>query len=192
MFCEEKVAQMAAYLLLKRGGRMAYLKLMKLLYLSNKKSILEHGRMIGDDTLYSMKHGPVMSNTLNLIRGSYTGTGSGEYWNSLIETKGYDVLLRFDPREMDADEVFDELSRADIRILDNIYSQYGHMNRFDLVEMTHLREVCPEWHDPGSSSTPIDLKEMLLSGGKGEEEADNILSSIEESQQLKTFSSQLS
>jgi hypothetical protein len=36
MFSEEKVAQMAAYLLLKRGGRMAYLKLMKLLYLSNR------------------------------------------------------------------------------------------------------------------------------------------------------------
>lgn len=30
MFSEEKVAQMAAYLLVKRSGRMAYFKLMKL------------------------------------------------------------------------------------------------------------------------------------------------------------------
>ncbi|MCZ5660606.1 DUF4065 domain-containing protein [Escherichia coli] len=40
---------------------------------------------------------------------------------------------------MDAGEVFDELSRADIRILDEIYSRYGHMNRFDLANMTHLK-----------------------------------------------------
>ena len=32
---------------------MAYLKLMKLLYLSNRQSILKHGRMIGEDSLYS-------------------------------------------------------------------------------------------------------------------------------------------
>lgn len=189
MFCEEKVAQMAAYLLLKRGGRMAYLKLMKLLYLANRKSILKHGRMIGEDSLYSMKFGPVMSNTLNLIRGR--GEGFGEYWYKLIETNGHDVVLCSDPREMDADEFFDELSRADVRILDEIYSQYGHMNRFDIANMTHLQTVCPEWHDPGNSRVPIDLKEMLLREGKKEDEADRILQSMEESQQLKAFSSQL-
>lgn len=54
MFSEEKVAQMAAYLLLKRGGRMAYLKLMKLLYLANRQSMIRHGRMMGEDKLYSM------------------------------------------------------------------------------------------------------------------------------------------
>ncbi|MBV8042520.1 Panacea domain-containing protein [Pluralibacter sp.] len=190
MFCEEKVAQMAAYLLLKRGGRMAYLKLMKLLYLSNRKSILKHGRMIGEDNLYSMRFGPVMSNTLNLIRGK--AEGFGDYWYELIETNGHDVMLRTDPREMDADEIFDELSRADIRILDEIYSQYGHMNRFDLANMTHLQHICPEWHNPGSSRRPIDLKEMLLREGKNEEEAESIIQSMEESQRLKAFSSQLS
>ncbi|MGU0015743.1 type II toxin-antitoxin system antitoxin SocA domain-containing protein [Escherichia coli] len=65
---------------------MAYLKLMKLLYLSNRQSILKHGRMIGEDSLYSMKFGPVMSNTLNLIRGK--AEGIGDYWYNLIETNG--------------------------------------------------------------------------------------------------------
>ena len=173
MFCEEKVAQMAAYLLLKRGGRMAYLKLMKLLYLSNRKSILKHGRMIGEDSLYSMKFGPVMSNTLNLIRGK--AEGIGDYWYNLIETNGHDVLLRSDPRE-----------------IDEIYSLYGHMNRFDLANMTHLESVCPEWHNPGNSRKPIDLKEMLISEGKSEDEANRIIGKMEESQKLKEFSLQLS
>lgn len=190
MFCEEKVAQMAAYLLLKRGGRMAYLKLMKLLYLANRQSMIVHGRMIGEDNLFSMRHGPVMSTTLDLIRGK--AQGAGGYWYKLIETQGHDVELCSDPRSMDADEVFDELSRSDVRILDEIYSKYGHMNRFELRDMTHLADVCPEWHDPGRSSVPIDKKEIFLAEGKTSEEADNILQSMLESQQLKEFSSQLS
>ncbi|MGO3569672.1 MAG: Panacea domain-containing protein [Serratia grimesii] len=190
MFSEEKVAQMAAYLLLKRGGRMAYLKLMKLLYLANRQSMLRHGRMMGEDNLYSMPHGPVMSTTLDLIRGKQVD--SGGYWYSLIQTKQHDVALRADPREMDADEVFDELSRSDIRILDEVYAQFGHMNRYDLRDMTHLADVCPEWHDPGRSRTPIDVREIFLHEGKSLEEAESIFRSMCESQQLKEFSSQLS
>ncbi|MCS4273511.1 MULTISPECIES: Panacea domain-containing protein [Raoultella] len=190
MFSEEKVAQMAAYLLLKRGGRMAYLKLMKLLYLANRQSMIRHGRMMGEDRLYSMRHGPVMSTTLDLIRGK--SDIKGEYWYHLIKTNSHDVALCADPREMDVDEVFDELSRADIRILDEIYAQYGHMNRFELRDMTHLRNVCPEWHDPGNSRTPIDVREIFLNEGKSPEEAENIIRSMCESQQLKEFSSQLS
>ena len=49
MFSEEKVAQMAAYLLIKRGGRMPYLKLMKQLYLANRQSMIRHGSMMGED-----------------------------------------------------------------------------------------------------------------------------------------------
>lgn len=189
MFSEEKVAQMAAYLLLKRGGRMAYLKLMKLLYLSNRKSMLTYGRMMGEDSLFSMKHGPVMSTTLDLIKGK--APISGEYWYSLIQTIEHDVMLRTDPREMDVEEIFDELSRADVRILDDIYSQYGHMNRYELRDMTHLQEVCPEWHDPGQSCTPINKLEIFLSDGKTQEEASRIVDSMNESQKLKEFSIQL-
>lgn len=189
MFSEEKVAQMAAYLLLKRGGRMAYLKLMKLLYLSNRKSMLTYGRMMGEDNLFSMQHGPVMSTTLDLIKGK--APISGEYWYSLIKTEEHDVMLRFDPREMDVEEVFDELSRSDLRILDEIYAQFGHMNRFELRDMTHLQEVCPEWHNPGRSSTPINKLEIFLSDGKSLEEASRIVQNMNESLKLKEFSNQL-
>jgi len=190
MFSEEKVAQMAAYLLLKRGGRMAYLKLMKLLYLSNRQSMVKHGRMMGEDRLFSMQHGPVMSTTLDLIRGR--ADIDGAYWYQLIQTDRHDVVLRADPRTMDADEVFDELSKSDVRILDEIYAQYGHMNRYELRDMTHLMDVCPEWHDPGFSRTPINVLEIFLNEGKSQEEAENMLRSMCESQQLKEFSSQLS
>ncbi|WP_312740445.1 Panacea domain-containing protein [Cedecea neteri] len=189
MFSEEKVAQMAAYLLLKRGGRMAYLKLMKLLYLSNRLSIVERGRMMGEDSLISMKHGPVMSNTLDLIRHKHRR--GGKYWFELLKTEGKDLVLVRDPRKMDVDEVLDCLSRSDLKILDGVYAKFGHMNRFELRDMTHLKEYCPEWEDIGNSTKPIDRKSILMHEGKSEEEANNIIQHMRESEDLMEFSSQL-
>lgn len=189
MFSEEKVAQMAAYLLLKRGGRMAYLKLMKLLYLANRRSIVERGRMMGEDALFSMKHGPVMSNTLDLIRETHKR--GGKYWYHLLKTEGINLVLRCDPRKIDVDEVLDTLSRSDIKILDSVYSEFGYMNRFELRDMTHLKDYCPEWKDPGKSRMPIDRKDILIYEGKSEEEANSILQSMSESEELKEFSSHL-
>lgn len=189
MFSEEKVAQMAAYLLLKRGGRMAYLKLMKLLYLSNRRSIVERGRMMGEDALYSMKHGPVMSNTLDLIRETHKK--GGKYWFELIQTEGNDVVLRCDPRKVNIDDALDALSRSDIKILDGVFAEFGHMNRFDLRDMTHLKEYCPEWKDPGTSRQPIDCRDILIFEGRSPEEADSVVQSMRESEDLKEFSSQL-
>ena len=189
MFSEEKVAQMAAYLLLKRGGRMAYLKLMKLLYLSNRRSIVERGRMIGEDALFSMQHGPVMSNTLDLIRETHKK--GGKYWYQFLQTKGNDLVLRFYPRNVDVDEALDTLSRSDIKILDSVYADFGHMNRFDLRDMTHLKDYCPEWKNPGRSRQPIDRRDILIYEGKSEEDANNIIQSMIELEELKEFSSQL-
>ena len=59
-------------------------------------------------------------------------------------------------------------------------------------DMTHLRQVCPEWHDPDGSRTPIDVREIFIDAGKTPEEVENILRSMRESQELKEFSSQLS
>ncbi|MDF1895075.1 Panacea domain-containing protein [Rahnella contaminans] len=189
MFSEEKVAQMAAYLLLKRGGRMAYLKLMKLLYLSNRRSILERGRMMGEDNLYSMPHGPVMSHTLDLIR--QRNRAGGKYWFSLLQTEGTDLVLRRDPRTVDVDDVLDTLSRSDLKILDGVYAEFGHMNRFDLRDMTHLEKYCPEWRNPGSSRMPIDCKDILIYEGKSEEDANNIIQNMRESEDLKEFNTHL-
>ena len=63
MFREEKVAQMAAYLLQKRGGRMAYIKLMKLLYLADREYMISYGDSMSGDRAVSMKNGPVLSQT---------------------------------------------------------------------------------------------------------------------------------
>ncbi|MFV8985328.1 Panacea domain-containing protein [Serratia fonticola] len=189
MFCEQKVAQMAAYLLHKRGGRMAYLKLMKLLYLSDRKSLIDYGDMMSGDRLFSMKHGPVLSETLDLMRN--TNRKGGDSWGQWIEKHGNDVQLKVNIHEMGGIEAFDELSKAEIRILDQVYGVYGHMNRFEVRDMTHLKEVCPEWKDPGNSRRQIFIGDILLLSGKSNHETEQILQNMRESDILRDFSAQM-
>jgi hypothetical protein len=56
-------------------------------------------------------------------------------------------------RDVVSDDDFDELSESDFEILNKIWDKYGHFSEFDLAEYTHRN--CPEWEDPGNSSTPI-------------------------------------
>lgn len=190
MFCEKKVAQMAAYLLLKSGGRMAYLKLMKLLYLSDREYLIKYGDLMSGDKLYSMKLGPILSETLNLMRN--VNKVGGEEWAKFITSKGNDVLLQPGHGDFfDWDEELGELSRADIKTLDSVFESFGHYYKFDLANLTHLKEVCPEWRNPGASRLPIYKKDILLYSGKSDQEADNILKSMRESDLLKGFSAQL-
>lgn len=69
MFDELKIAQATAYLLHKAGGTMEHIKVMKLLYLADRLSWQRYGYSISNDEYYSLPYGPVLSNTLNLMRG---------------------------------------------------------------------------------------------------------------------------
>ena len=66
-FNEVKATQAAARILRNRGGRMSYMKLIKLLYLADREALARWGRNITTDNYVSMPHGPVLSHVLDLI-----------------------------------------------------------------------------------------------------------------------------
>ena len=66
VFNDRKTAQAAAWLLDRQEGRMPYLKLIKLLYLADRQSLIESGYPITGDRLVSMDRGPVLSRVLDL------------------------------------------------------------------------------------------------------------------------------
>ncbi|TOC20420.1 Panacea domain-containing protein, partial [Vibrio parahaemolyticus] len=140
MFSEEKVTQMAAYFLLQSNRQMPYIKLMKLLYLSDRITLGQRGKSMSGDLFVSMPHGPVLSQTYDLIKGC----GEPEHpWQCTIKDEAnYDVSL---VDGFDFDDL-DELSRADVRILDSVFSEFGQMKPFELVDYSH--EHCDEWRDP--------------------------------------------
>ena len=67
MFSQEKVLQEILYLLSLNGGEMNLLKLMKELYLIDRESIKERDSSVSGDVFFSMRHGPVLSYTLNML-----------------------------------------------------------------------------------------------------------------------------
>ena len=178
MFNERKVAQMAAFLVDRGRGRMNYLKLMKLLYLADRESMRRHGQPISGDRYVSMDHGPVLSQTLNLISGAVKFQQRG--WSHWIEDKAdYEVSLR---RKASRDAL-DELSDADLDVLDAIYAKFGKMDQWKLRDYTHRH--CPEWTDPEGSSVPIEYVDIFKALGHSRAEAKKLTARIEQEHRIE-------
>jgi uncharacterized phage-associated protein len=177
MFNQRKVAQMAAHLLDRGRGRMNYLKLMKLLYLADRESMKRHGEPISGDRYVSMDHGPVLSQTLNLINGAVRPQERG--WDHWIADKAdYEISLR---RKASRDAL-DELSDADLQVLDAIYGKFGKMDQWKLRDYTH--RYCPEWTDPKGSSIPIEYVDIFKALGRGPAEAKKLAARIEQEHRI--------
>jgi uncharacterized phage-associated protein len=174
-FQEAKATQLAAFLLKKRGGRMHYLKLIKLMYLIDREGLSRWGRSMTRANYVSMDKGPVLSEVLNLITEERLGES---YWRRFISApQGYEVALENEPE-------FDEFSRAELRLVEEIYERFGHWNRWDLVHYTH---DLPEWRNPNGSSLPIDYREVLQAEGKSYEEIAEIMGDIEETARFESY-----
>jgi uncharacterized phage-associated protein len=182
MFNERKVAQMAAYLLEQGGRRMPHLKLMKLLYLADRKSMELYGMPISGDRIVAMPHGPVLSMTLNLSNGDVESSAGG--WESLIsDREGHEISLRC-AGAITRDDL-DELSLADIKVLESVWDQFGHMTRWEIRDYTHVH--CPEWKDPEGSSFPISYEKIFRALGKSEKLARELSARIRTERSLDSI-----
>lgn len=178
---ERKVAEMAAFFLLKTKDRsMDYLKLMKLLYLSDRNSFRQHGFSISEDEMFSMEKGPVLSHTWNLMKGSCPYAPKG--WSSLISP-----IEEFQVSLLDSGINVDgllELSRSDEEIMDSVWKEFGHLNYKKLVDYTHN---LPEWEDPGKSSHPITLDTLFKALDFSDTQAGELKKQIAEQRAIDKF-----
>jgi uncharacterized phage-associated protein len=159
-FNERRATEAAARLLKLRGGSMSYLKLIKLLYLLDREALLRWGRPVTTDQYVSMNNGPVVSRIYELIRDE-TEPGADPIWRRFISPpQGWDVALIAEPET-------EELSQAEEALIEEVFSQYGKMNRWDLVRMSH---DLPEWQNPNGSSIRIEYRDILRAGKKTESE----------------------
>lgn len=151
-FDERKTTQAAAHLLKLNGGTMNYMVLIKLLFLADRTALLHHGQPITGASMVSMKHGPVLSEVLDLVNEGAEDAGSA--WVSHVSAPA-DYSVKLTVEEPSADE----LSRYELRVLDEIFAKFGRMNKWKLVDWLH--ENIPEWRDPGGSAIPIAFDEVL-------------------------------
>ncbi len=164
-FDEEKATQAAALFLKLRGGRMSYMKLIKLLYLADRASLLRYGKPITMDLWCSMIHGPVLSNVLNLITDPSRVDSTGS-WAGLISPPLGDQEVAL----LKAEIPNDRLSQAEEKVVVDIFHRYGEMNRWDLVELLHKGEVAPEWKEVAKGArVPISIQDILITETDHEE-----------------------
>lgn len=151
-FNSKKAAQVAAFFCDKQGGLIPVLKLVKLVYLSDRKFLSDFGFTITNDLHVSMPHGPVNSLTYEYVGGNR----ESEEWSALIsDREGHNVALARPIGEADTDE----LSDAEIDVMNSVWQEFGQMGKYAIRDWTH--DNCPEWEDPHGSSSPIPLERTL-------------------------------
>ncbi len=153
-FNVRKAAQVAAFFALSEGGSINVLKLVKLIYLADRKFLELYDAPILYDHLVSMPHGPVNSWTYNYIQGEEE---SRENWDTFVTDRAnHNISIAGSDISLDA---LDELSRAEVRVLTETAAKYKNYTGFQLRDLTH--QICPEWEDPSGSSATIPYVRIL-------------------------------
>ncbi len=179
-FNERKATQVAARLLtLAPGRRLPYMSLIKLMYFADREALARWATPITDDCYYSLDHGPILSHVKNLIdEGPILRDG---YWTAFISAPAnYMVDLIDDPG-------VEQLSRAELAVIDEIFERYGKLNRWELRDETHK---LPEWKDPEGSAIPIRLEEILEATGLSSECAQEVAAEIQSIRKVQELLSQ--
>jgi uncharacterized phage-associated protein len=161
-FDETKATQISSLILKMRGGRMHYIKLLKLLYLIDREALTRWGVPVTTDSYASMDHGPVVSNIFNLI----TDDKPKPVWSKYISAPlgDYEIeLLANAPKPST-----DKLSRAEEKLIAEIYKAFGHRNRWDIIH-NHMHKLS-EWKNPEGTSIPIHIRQILEAVGEDQAE----------------------
>jgi uncharacterized phage-associated protein len=169
-FDEGKATQAAAYMLsLSPNGRMHYFHLIKLLYLADRAALLQRGIPVTTDHYAAMEHGPIVSAIYDLIKKPPKSDSVWAYYISKPSTFKRIGLLKRAPK--------DKLSRAEEKVMKNVFDQYGHWNRYKLRDF--VMHKLPEWKSPpGNTSIPITVADILRAEGEGEDDIGAIQSEL--------------
>jgi uncharacterized phage-associated protein len=154
----EKLVQASAVLLkADPGGRMTRIRLLKLLYIADREMIQKRGRPITGDRAAACDHGPVLSNTYDLIKG----ITAKPIWSQFVESIGRDVVLRGDPG-------VGKMTRLEVEKLQEVSTRFASYNDWAVAEYTH---TFPEWtknRPSAGSSNSIPIEDILEATGMSE------------------------
>jgi len=171
MLNERKATQAATRLIKRAGGAMNYMVLIKMLYLSDRETLLLWGRQITGDEYFTMKLGPVLSHVHDLITEEQA-PGEVHPWTESISRVKWDVVLTSDAGDS-------ELSEAEEEVLDFVFSRFCvYLNDpFGFARWIHKN--LPEIKEIGGGRIPLTLREIWAAGEKSTEYITNTLEELE-------------
>lgn len=162
-FDERRAAQAAAWLLRRHGQPLEYIKLIALLYLADRRAMIETGCPITGDRFASLDHGPVLCQIYDSIKSGSRGAHST--WSEYVGPPSNYLVACAGKSDIGA------LSEYDTDLLDDVYAEFGVLPWTELCRRT--REL-PEWNDPAGGSEPIDPAIILRAEGLTEQHIEDI------------------
>ncbi|MDZ4659362.1 MAG: Panacea domain-containing protein [Bythopirellula sp.] len=158
-FDRMKAVQAASVIALAEGRRIGKLRLLKLLYITDRCLIKETGKPLLGAKAVAMDHGPLHSDMLNMINGTLPNS---RVWNKHFVSKGVrDIYLKDAPDNS-------ALSRHEIETLQDVVTRHENFNDWELSELTHGFE---EWKKnfQSNTSTPIPLEDLIDAVGRSDD-----------------------
>lgn len=136
------------------GKKHNYTSVIKMLYIADRESVAETGSPITGDKPVAMKHGPVLSGILDLIKdNTFLNEEQKALWSKYIRTGGYEIELLLDPGD-------GKLSDFEVRKIQDVYREHAEKKWWELEDKTHAFSEWQETYTDGTS-TEIHLKTLL-------------------------------
>lgn len=198
-FNQKKTTQVASIFLKKEGLRkeklknkseqsdktedsMAYMKLLKLLYFTDREALSLWQRPLSGDNYVSMEDGPVLSGVLGMINYGEEYENSEYWYQHISHPYTYSTPENKKEHSVKLDDMpeTDELSQRELKLIDEIYDQFGEFDQYELVIMSH--DICPEWDEKArekSTSIVLSINDILHASGKTPEEIEEIREEVE-------------
>lgn len=168
-FRSRKAAQICAHFAVRSDGIIEKLKLIKLVYLAERAFLAEIHRPMLFDELFSLPHGPICSSTLNGIDGEI----HEQIWDDFIQRNGNAIVAL---KKFTRDD-FDEISDAELDILEQVWDEFGQMTASQLRNYSH--DHCSEYTET-TGRIPISYREVLEALGVSDTEAELLEREISE------------
>lgn len=161
-----KLIQVVSYMIDKYDGRLNYTKLIKLLYLADRKALDETDATITGDTYASMRRGVVLSQLYDLIKGKGEAEKQRE-WEHFFKTQENELIRLIPTRDIEL------LSEQETETLDLIDSDFHSYLYTDMINFIH--DNCSEWEHLKRSSKPLEKEVILKTLGRTDSQIKEIL-----------------
>ncbi|MFZ0914468.1 MAG: Panacea domain-containing protein [Candidatus Korobacteraceae bacterium] len=166
----DKAIAATAYIIERDGGRSDMFPLIKKIYLADRSALIKWGKSITGDSFAALEKGPIVSNIYNLMKQEGEESEQIQWDNVIQKKKPYWIVLRKCAES-------GVLSEQEKEVLEEARNTINAI-RGSIPKWVHKN--CPEWTDPGHSSTPIDPSTILRLANKSEEEIQRLEETNEE------------
>ncbi len=154
-FKPRKFASVVAYLAARRPG-ITKKTLCKIIYFADKEHLLRYGRPITGDRYYALEQGPIPSRGLDAINAKNKHPEDDAEVAKYGKLRGWTFEWNGKPPDVKA------LSKSDIKVLDEVFGRIGHLQAWQLEELSH-KEVA--WLRADQNG-PMDF-EIFFEGSPG-------------------------